>query len=283
METQRIKLRLAYDGTNFRGWATQPGLRTVQGELEAALALIFQQEIPLTVAGRTDAGVHAQEQVAHCDIPTNGAGAPDKLQNLPGRLEKILKMRAHQANQPAGDIVIYQAEPVDPRFDARFSARSRSYSYQLVDLRERRTPFQRAGVTWLEGDQELDISAMQEAAVDLLGEHDFLGYCKPREGASTVRTLIVLDVIRHDSGVVEFKVQADAFCHSMVRSLVGALIRVGQGKEPVTYPRTILAQASRDEAAPIAPPEGLRLARIYYPETPEEWAEQAQRSRVYRG
>ena len=294
MSTRRLRLDLGYDGTDFRGWAAQPGLRTVQGEIEAALAMASRQEVTTTVAGRTDAGVHARHQVCHVDLsdevwvrltPRGGESSQGATaSSIVRRLNKILSgrygERARGRDLPAArgtcDVRIYSASVVDPSFDARFSAVGRSYAYRVCDRPE---PLGRWDRLWVE--DPLDEAAMNEAGAALLGEHDFLGFCRPREGATTIRTLRTLHAERDSEGTLVFSVEADAFCHSMVRSLVGALLLVGSGARDTDYPAQILSARSRAEAAPIAPAHGLTLEGVDYPD-PSQWGARAQQARARR-
>ena len=238
----RIRLDLAYDGTFFSGWAAQPGLRTVEGVLTSALATVLREPVRLAVAGRTDAGVHAAAQVVHLDVsPEAWAALPGRSDRLPEaalltRMAGVLAREA-QTSLPrtprgAGDVVVTGARIVPEAFDARFGALSRRYTYRIADADAPRNPARRATVLWLP--DRLDIEAMEASAKPLLGEHDFLSYCKPRQGATTIRTLRTLEWRRAaagpDAGLVTLSVVADAFCHSMVRSLVGAGLAVGQGR-----------------------------------------------------
>ena len=289
----RIRLDLAYDGTFFSGWAAQPDLRTVEGVLTSALVTVLREPVRLTVAGRTDAGVHAAAQVVHFDASTEAwAALPGRSDRLPEaalltRLAGVLAREA-QASLPrtprgAGDIVVTGARSVPQAFDARFGALSRRYTYRIADAAAPRDPARRATVLWLP--DRLDVRAMEASAEPLLGEHDFLSYCKPRQGATTIRTLRTLTWRRAaggpDAGLVVLTVVADAFCHSMVRSLVGAGLAVGQGRKPVTWPGELLAARTRDGAAPVAPPHGLTLEEIVYP-ADDELAAQAERARTTR-
>ena len=289
----RIRLDLAYDGTFFSGWAAQPGLRTVEGVLTAALATVLREPVRLTVAGRTDAGVHAAGQVAHFDVSPGAWGA------LPGRsgrrpeaalLTRLAGVLAREAQESlvrtprgAGDVVVTGARIVPEAFDARFGALTRRYAYRIADAGAPRDPARRATVLWLP--DALDVEAMDVSARRLLGEHDFLSYCKPRQGATTIRTLRALEwrraVAGPDAGLVVLSVVADAFCHSMVRSLVGAGLAVGQGRKPATWPGELLATRTRQGAAPVAPPHGLTLEEVTYPGD-DELAAQAERARITR-
>lgn len=285
-ENQRVRLDLGYDGTQFHGWAAQPGLRTVQGELEEALSQILRTDVLLTVAGRTDAGVHARHQVAAFDIPT------DTWLSLPGRSTRTpgeslrLRMNSILARKTPGavakgytDVVIHGASEVSGDFDARFSAIWRSYSYRMVDDVANWDP-QRRDVLWLA--ERLDVDAMNRAAEPLLGEHDFLSFCKPREGASTVRTLQELRVERLDDGSLVGLARADAFGHSQVRTLMGTLIEVGRGARDEEWPVRRLAERSRTGEVVVAPPHPLTLEAVGYP-APDEYGTQAQLARRFRG
>ena len=271
----RLRLAISYDGTDFSGWAVQPGLRTVQGVIEDALGTVLRLPEParLTVAGRTDAGVHARGQVAHVDVPTSAwravVGRSDRTpgQALVTRLAGVLG----RGRWPRGasDVVVHEATRAPAGFDARFSAVSRRYRYRISDAVGRRDPLRRQDVLW--HPRELDVEAMGLAASWLCGEHDFAAYCKPREGATTIRTLLALDWRRvptgeQDDGLVVADVRADAFCHSMVRALVGASLAVGEGRRPVSWPAEVLATARRDPAVAVAPAHGLTLEHVGYPQ-----------------
>ena len=282
---RRLRLDLGYDGTDFRGWAAQPGLRTVQGEIEAALAMASREEATMTVAGRTDAGVHARHQVCHVDISDEAwARLTPTASSIVRRLNKILSGRYGErargrdlaAARGTCDVRIYSAAVVGPSFDARFSALGRRYAYRVSDRPE---PLGRWDRLWVE--DPLDVAAMNEAGAALLGEHDFLGFCRPREGATTIRTLRTLRAEREADGTLVFRVEADAFCHSMVRSLIGALLLVGTGARGTDYPAAILAARSRSEAAPIAPAHGLTLEGVDYPD-PSQWGARANQARARR-
>ncbi|WP_138756832.1 tRNA pseudouridine(38-40) synthase TruA [Modestobacter altitudinis] len=246
----RVRLEVSYDGTALHGWARQPGQRTVQGELELGLATVLRHDVDLTVAGRTDAGVHAVGQVAHTDLPAELFAAHES--RLLRRLRGVL---------PA-DVAVTGARVVRPEFDARFAALARHYVYRLTDADSGPPPLRRADTAaW---PRRLDASAMRVAAALLLGQHDFAAFCRRREGATTIRTLLDLDVCR-EGAVIEVQASADAFCHSMVRSLVGALIAVGEGRRPAGWPASLLAMTSRANDVPVAPAGGLTLVRVDYP------------------
>lgn len=260
---------MSYDGTDFRGWATQPGLRTVEGVLTDALSLIFRQPVSVTVAGRTDAGVHARRQTVHLDVDEAiWQSLPGRSQRSPGealvdRLNSLLARGRH----PKGttDVLVYSAQVAPQDFDARFSATGRSYTYRIDDSALGNVFASR--YVWRTG--PLDLEAMRHASVGLLGERDFLSYCKPREGATTIRELRSIRIERpiagSDAGLVTISLEADAFCHSMVRSIVGALVKVGSGVRPITWPEEILCAESRRDAAPLAPAHGLTLESVTYP------------------
>ena len=248
----RWRLDVAYDGTSFSGWAAQPGLRTVQGTLEEALGRVLRlPAAALTVAGRTDAGVHARGQVCHLDVPAAIAEGTD-LDRLTGRLARLLP----------GDVRVQRVTLAPDGFDARFSASWRRYAYRICDDPPRADPLHRSFV--LSWPRHLDGERMNHAAGRLRGEHDFAAFCKRREGATTVRTLRRLDWNRHGPLLVA-DVVADAFCHTMVRSLVGCLVAVGEGRRDVSWPAEVLVARRRDPAAAVVPPEGLTLEEVGYP------------------
>ena len=274
----RLRIDLAYDGSGFSGWAAQPGRRTVEDVLAAALGRVLRLPgtvVPpgLTVAGRTDAGVHARGQVVHADVPAaawtalSSTGADHGAGPL-ARLAAVL---------PA-DVRVHAAGPAPDGFDARFSALWRRYSYRVCDDPARADPLRRHETLW--SPRRLDLAAMNEAAASLAGEHDFAAFCRRREGASTVRALRVLDWRRDGHGVAVATVVADAFCHNMVRALVGALLAVGEGRA-AGWPAEVLAAAVRDPAVRVVPPHGLCLEEVGYPE-PAELAARAAETRQRR-
>jgi len=266
-ESIRLRLDLAYDGTEFSGWAIQPQRRTVQGVVEDAIATVLRiPAVTLTVAGRTDAGVHATGQVAHVDV------AADVW-----RREQELLLRRLAGVLPA-DVRVRGVREVPAAFDARFGALWRRYDYRVCDRPEAISPLHRAFV--LGWPRVLDVSTMQSAADALAGLHDFAAFCRRREGATTTRTLQRLTIERLEDEIV-FTVQADAFCHSMVRSLVGALIAVGEGRREVGWPGALLGRDSRADDVPVAPAHGLTLVRVEYP-ADEELAERAEQTRARR-
>jgi tRNA pseudouridine38-40 synthase len=248
----RVRIDLAYDGTDFSGWARQPGRRTVQDTVEQALATVLRLDsrASLTVAGRTDAGVHARGQVAHVDLPQNAWLAAGDAAELLARIVPP-------------DIRIASVIPAAPGFDARFSALSRRYSYRISDDRRGPDPMERR-IT-LRHRRPLDAGAMNAASTALVGLHDFAAFCRFRPGGSTIRTLLAMRWVRIRTGLVVATVEADAFCHSMVRALVGALIPVGEGRRDVEWPARILSARARDSAVNVAPAHGLTLEHVTYP------------------
>ncbi len=275
MRRVRLRLDLAYDGAGFHGWARQPGLRTVQDDVERALDTVLRVEgSALTVAGRTDAGVHARGQVAHCDVDpvalaaTAGRGTAAPADALARRLNGVLD----------ADVRVQRVREAAPGFDARFSALWRRYAYRLADRPDDVDPLARGHVVaW---GRALDLDAMNTAAEGLLGEHDFAAFCKRREGATTVRALLELRWGR-EGGAVTATVRADAFCHSMVRSLVGCLVSVGEGRHDPAWAAAVLAAAQRDPAVTVMPPHGLTLEEVAYPDD-AELAARAEETRAMR-
>ena len=263
----RIRLDVAYDGADFHGWAAQPGLRTVEGELGAALATVLRlSQVELTCAGRTDAGVHARGQVVHVDL----AGLPGGGEQLSRRLNGVLE----------NDVRVQRAVEAPDGFDARFSAIWRRYAYRVADRPEVVDPLRRGQV--LARSRPVDEALMNAAALALLGEHDFAAFCKQREGATTIRNLIVLRWEREPDGLLVAHVRADAFCHSMVRSLVGCLLAVGEARRSVDWAAEVLAVERRDSAVAVAPAHGLTLEEVGYPPD-AELAARVEITRTRRG
>ncbi|MCW2495825.1 tRNA pseudouridine(38-40) synthase TruA [Jatrophihabitans sp.] len=246
----RLRLDIAYDGTDFAGWAVQPGQRTVQGVLQESLAAVLRTPVALTVAGRTDSGVHALGQVAHCDVPAAlwEAVASSLLRRLAGVL-------------PA-DVRVLRVGVVPAEFDARFAALWRRYEYRISDRPAGVDPLRRHIV--LDHRRALDVALMAEAAARLVGLHDFVAFCRRREGATTTRCVQSFTVAREGAEIV-VRIQADAFCHSMVRSLVGSLIAVGEGLRAPEWPASLLTAAERANTVRVAGPEGLTLVEVGYP------------------
>ncbi|MFF8613449.1 tRNA pseudouridine(38-40) synthase TruA [Streptomyces sp. NPDC015350] len=250
----RVRLDLAYDGKDFSGWAKQTSRRTVQGEIEDALRTVTRsaRTYDLTVAGRTDAGVHARGQVAHVDLP---------VEVWEEHGDKLLR---RMAGRMAPDVRIWRIAPAADGFNARFSALWRRYAYRVCDRPGGVDPLLRGHVLW--HDRPLDVDAMNRAAARMTGEHDFAAYCKKREGATTIRTLQKLSWVRDGaSGILTATVQADAFCHNMVRALIGAALFVGDGRRPAEWPAQVLAAGVRDPGVHVVRPHGLTLEEVAYP------------------
>lgn len=278
--TIRLRLDIAYDGGNFAGWGAQPALRTVQGELESALATVFQRygAAPrLTVAGRTDAGVHATGQVAHLDLTAAQLASLDERRGQSGA--ESLARRLNGIAGLSSDVVVLSSALAPAGFDARFSAVWRRYEYRVGDASIARNPLLRGHV--LSYPTPLDVEAMDAAAHALLGLHDWATFCKPREGSTTIRTLQDFSWRRLDDGVLLAEVRADAFCHSMVRSLVGACIAVGEGKLAVGDLVTLRDAETRTSAFKVAPAKGLTLVEVGYP-ADDELATRAEQTRARR-
>ena len=274
----RIRLDLAYDGGAFHGWARQPGLRTVQGEVESALATVLRREpdsVAVTCAGRTDTGVHARGQVVHLDVTADGLAAAAGRADAPP-VEALVR-RLNGLLPP--DVVVRSGRIAADGFDARFGALWRRYVYRVADRPGLVDPLTRSHV--LAWPRALDLAAMNQAARGLLGEHDFAAYCRRREGATTIRALLHLEWQRDAQGLAAATVRADAFCHSMVRALVGALIAVGEGRRPASWPAEVLAAEVRDPAVRVAPAHGLCLEEVAYP-ADRELAARAEETRVVR-
>lgn len=253
----RLRLDIAYDGTDFTGWARQPGLRTVQGVLEESLGKVLREPVQLTVAGRTDAGVHAEGQVAHFD--TAAEVDPDKLIH---RMAKFLPK----------DVRITGVRAVPGEFDARFSAVRRHYVYRLTTAAYGADPLSARSVV---GCRPVDLEAMRAASRALLGLHDFAAFCRRREGATTVRELQRYDWVRTGDRLDAY-VSADAFCWSMVRSLVGAVLAVGEGRRTREWVAGLLDERRRSSAVTVAPAHGLSLVAVDYPAESELAARNAQ-------
>ncbi len=270
----RLRLDLAYDGTAFHGWAAQPSLRTVQGELEGALATVLRTPAAVTCAGRTDTGVHARGQVVHFDVEhatlveAAGRSALPPVDALARSLNGVLD----------DDLHVRRVVEAPKGFDARFSAVWRRYAYRVSDDPGTADPLTRHHV--LGWPRPLDVAAMNAAAALLVGEHDFAAFCKKREGATTIRTLLDLTWER-DGGLLTATVRADAFCHNMVRSLVGCLVAVGEGRFEPTLAGEILLGAARDPRVTVLPAHGLTLEEVGYP-ADDELAARAQEAKAVR-
>lgn len=269
----RLRLDIGYDGTDFHGWAAQPGLRTVQTEIEASLAVLLRTEsdagLPrLTVGGRTDAGVHARGQVAHLDVPDEMAA-----RITPRRVNGVL------ARRDSSDAVVHAVREVPEAFDARFGALRRRYEYRLRGVNVRRDPLTARFTA--DVPRELDFELMRRASDDLLGLQDFTTFCKAREGATAVRELLRFDWQQADDGVLSASIEADAFCHSMVRALVGSIVAVGSSR--ISQEELIHLRDARERTSCFAvmPARGLSLEEIVYP-LDEELAARAERTRARR-
>jgi tRNA pseudouridine38-40 synthase len=265
----RVRVDLSYDGAGFSGWAAQPGQRTVEETLSVTLGHVLRlpEPVRLTVAGRTDSGVHARGQVAHADVP------PDAWAE---HADAVLR-RLSRALPP--DIRVRAIGPAPEGFDARFSALWRRYAYRIADNPATADPLRRHDTLW--NQRPLDLAAMNRSAALLLGERDFAAFCRKRAGATTVRALRQLSWDRDADGVAVGCVIADAFCHNMVRALVGALLPVGEGSRPPTWPAEVLAAAVRDPAVRVVPPHGLCLEEVRYP-NPAQLAARASLTRRIR-
>ncbi len=273
----RLRLDLGYDGTEFAGWAMQPGQRTVEQTLAEALGLVLRLDPPprLVVAGRTDAGVHAAAQVAHVDLPLAAwLGFPGR--SIRGREQELV---VRLAGVLPADLRVFRAAPAAPGFEARFSAIRRRYAYRICDDPAGSPPLRRHDVLWHR--RPLDVTAMSEAAVTLLGLNDFAAFCRRRDGATTIRTLLTYRWDRDEAGFAVATVIADAFCHSMVRALVGVVLPVGDGRRPVDWPAQVLLGAVRHPAVTVAPARGLVLEEVVYPED-GQLAERAAQARTVR-
>jgi tRNA pseudouridine38-40 synthase len=257
----RLRLDIAYDGTDFAGWATQAGQRTVAGVLEEALSTVFRTPVRLRAAGRTDTGVHATGQVAHVDIPLGALPNAYPRSPRPTEPEFLPLIRRLGRLLPA-DVRVRRIIRAPAGFDARFSALRRHYVYRLSTAPYGVEPHQARFMTaW---PRLLDVDAMTAASRNLLGLHDFAAFCRYREGATTIRDLQRLDWTG-DGHLVTAYVTADAFCWSMVRSLVGALLTVGEHRRTATWCKGLLTSTRRSSDFAAAPPRGLTLIGVDYP------------------
>ena len=245
----RLRIDLAYDGTNYAGWAKQPDQRTIQEEIETALAKITQSPIETVVAGRTDAGVHASGQVIHVDVPENS-----EIKELLFKLNRMLDE----------DIRILKVNVMDKGFHARFSATARSYTYKILDGNQVVSPLHRLDVApWY---RKLDVELLNSASALLLGNHDFAAFCKFREGATTVRNLHRLNWLRDDEGYLIADISANAFCYSMVRNLVGAVVCVAEGRNNLDWITAMLTNKDRVPDSLVFVTRGLTLRHVEYPQ-----------------
>ncbi|MCD7101559.1 tRNA pseudouridine synthase A [Pseudoclavibacter sp. 13-3] len=307
-DTRRVRIDLAYDGTDFQGWAAQPGRRTVQGVLEDALALILRQPVRTVVAGRTDAGVHATGQVVHADVPLialEQLARTDRSKRrtralqtqhehdepLPTRSARVLCSRLRSVLGRVPDLLIRSVRPAAQGFDARFSPMWRRYEYRVSDEWGTRDPLLRRHV--LAWPQRVDVARMNRAAHTLLGLHDWAAYCRPRAGATTIRELQRFSWRREPAiapamtsavtagGILVATVQADAFCHHMVRCLVGATLAVGGGDLEIDDLVRLRDEGSRGTEYKMVPGHGLVLAEVGYP-SDADLATRAEQTRARR-
>ena len=250
----RFRIDFSYDGTNFSGWAKQRDQRTIQGEMETALEPLTRNPIALQVAGRTDAGVHATAQVAHFDLPERDhSGGEWSLADLTYRLNRML----------TEEIRIHSIALAPKFFHARFSALSRSYIYKIADGGQLIPPLLRYDTaSWY---RPLEIMKMNQAISPLLGEHDFAAFCKARATGTTIRTLKEFALERGVDNVITARITADAFCHSMVRSLIGAAVCVGEGRFDPTWMKSVLDGRERIGESLVFPARGLTLTDVTYP------------------
>ncbi|OFR40466.1 tRNA pseudouridine(38-40) synthase TruA [Corynebacterium sp. HMSC077D03] len=257
----RLRIDLSYDGTDFHGWARQKGeLRTVQQVLEDNLSMILRHEVELTVAGRTDASVHAAGQVAHFDIPASAL----EQRSIDGDPVKLVRRLAKLLPE---DVRVHDCQQAPEGFDARFSALERHYVYRITTHPRGALPTRaRDTAVW---PKAVDIEAMQQAAEQLVGLHDFAAFCKAKPHATTIRDLLSFEWVDvstpSEPQLYEARVGADAFCWSMVRSLVGCCLRVGEGSRGIDFAAEMLALNSRSSHIPLAPAKGLSLVQVDYP------------------
>ena len=296
----RIRLDLAYDGGAYHGWAAQPGLRTVEGVLREALATLIRREVPVVVAGRTDAGVHARGQVLHLDLTVGEWQAMSRGRDVaPGTA--LLRRLSGVLGREEGAVVVHGARQVPETFDARFSALSRTYTYRIADSLDLRDPMRRRDTGWVDvglkhaghgrpgarekvdgrGRRPLDDRLMDMEALTVRGLYDFGSFCRPREHSTTVRELQDFRVVRGSDGVITATITADAFCHHMVRALIGACLDVGEGRRDPGWLAARLQAPSWDKKVRLAPPQGLVLEGVDYP-AEEHLRSRAEQTRALR-
>ncbi len=250
---RRLRLDIAYDGTQFSGWAAQPDKRTIQDMVEEAVARIVRHDIDSVVAGRTDAGVHATGQVIHIDVADSAFDRDLTYKDLRYKLNRILDE----------DVRIIEISDAPSGFHARFSALRRYYTYKILDDNQVITPAQRFDVApWY---RHLDEKTMNEASALLLGTHDYAAFCKFKVGGTTIRTLEKYHWVRTPEGLLVADVVADAFCYSMVRNLVGAVVCVADSRKPASWISELLANKERVSDSLVFPARGLTLYRVDYP------------------
>ncbi|MBY6350709.1 tRNA pseudouridine(38-40) synthase TruA [Rhodococcoides corynebacterioides] len=271
-----MRLDIAYDGAGFAGWATQRDQRTVCGVLEDKLSTIVGRPVRLVVAGRTDAGVHAEGQVAHLDLPREALSRIDS--HRPGVTPDLGVLVRRLSRFLPPDVRVTDVTEVSTDFDARFSALRRHYEYRLSTARFGVAPMRRGFVVgW---PRSVDVAAMNDASARLLGLRDFAAFCRRRDGATTIRDLQRFEWVQDGDELTAF-VSADAFCWSMVRSLVGAVLAVGEGRRAVAWPASLLEESARSSAITVAPAHGLSLVRVDYPAA-SEMAERNAMTRAVR-
>ena len=254
---RRLRIDLAYDGTNFSGWAIQPDRRTVQEVVETALSTVAQSAAQTIVAGRTDAGVHATGQVIHVDLPDTVFSDDFSYGDLRYKLNRILDE----------DVRVMEISDAPEGFHARFSALRRIYTYKILDANEVIPPLSRYDVApWY---RPLDADLMNKASARVLGHHDFAAFCKFKEGGTTLRTLEKYQWHRDETGLLVAEVVADAFCYSMVRNLVGAVVCVADGRKDPSWMAELLANKERVSDSLVFPARGLSLTRVDYPSEQE--------------
>jgi tRNA pseudouridine38-40 synthase len=267
----RVRLTVAYDGTAFSGWSEQPGRRTVQGEMEAALRTLFgrHEHVPtVTVAGRTDAGVHARGQVVHLDLTDEQIAQLQRphrgmVDRSPLDAPTVLARRLNGLAGSSDEIVVSGARLAPPGFHARFGALWRRYEYRIADRGAERDPTRRSHTLWY--DHLLDLDLMSATAAGLVGLHDWAAYCRHRDHATTIRELQHFTWRRDADGVLVATVQADAFCHNLVRNLVGACVAVGEGAMPEHRAVGVRREAARNGEFRVVPATGLTMVEVGYP------------------
>ena len=261
---RRLRIDLAYDGTNFAGWAKQPDQRTLQGSIEAVLSRMLRVPVNTVVAGRTDAGVHATGQVIHVDLPKILEASRYRPDEELWEFEHF-KFRFNQMLD--AEIRILEVSAAPANFDARFSASARHYKYKLLDGNQDLPPLQRFdAATWF---RPLNIELMNLASTALLGKHDFFTFCRYREGGTSMRNLLKFNWSRDPQGFVVCEIAADGFGWNMVRNLVGAAVCVGEGRFPPAWMNEILIQTTRVSDSYVFPARGLTLVRVDYPDATE--------------
>jgi tRNA pseudouridine38-40 synthase len=250
---RRLRLDIAYDGSNFYGWAAQPGRRTLQDLVEKAISQIARIDAESIVAGRTDAGVHATGQVIHVDVPDTIFTADLTYKDLRYKLNRILDE----------DVRIMNVTDAPAGFHARFSALRRYYTYKIIDNNDVIPPLTRHDVaSWY---RPLDVDLMNKASDLALGRHDFAAFCKFKVGGTTIRTLEKYQWQRTSDGLLVAEVVADAFCYSMVRNLVGAVVCVADGRKDPSWIGELLANKERVSDSLVFPARGLTLSQVDYP------------------